>query len=185
MLSIYKRQAEPLIARYALPDWLRRHSAVVRDIAAELAEALSAHGAAVDVDAVVAGAWLHDVGKSPLVAGDPRDHGELGALILAAEGMPALAELARRHPVYAIRDPERAPRTLEEKIVHYADRRGGLELLSIEERLREQAARFPESAAAILACLEPVRALERELFAKLSFAPDELRGARPGRSGVA
>ncbi len=158
---------------------------MVRDAAWELAEALSAHGESVDVEAVVAGAWLHDIGRSALVAEDERDHGELSALVLAAEGLPELAEMARRHPVYAIRDPERAPRTLEEKIVHYADRRGGMEVLSVENRLREQAERFPESAAEIWACLEPVKALERELFAKLPFGPEALRGARPGRFGVA
>lgn len=184
-MSIYKRQAARLIEKYALPDWLQRHSAVVRDAAWELAEALAAHGAQLDVEQVTAGAWLHDIGKSPLVGGDPRDHGELSALILAAEGLPELGEMARRHPVYAILDPARAPRTLEEKIVHYADRRGGLAMLSVEDRLAEQAERFPESAAQIRAALGPVKELERELFAKLPFGPDALRGARPGRSGVA
>ncbi len=168
-----------------MPDWLLRHSAVVRDAAWELAEALGAHGVAVDVEAVIAGAWLHDIGKSPLLEGDPRDHGELSALVLAAEGLPELSEMARRHPVYAIRDAERAPRTLAEKIVYYADRRGGMEILSVEDRLREQMERFPESAGDIWACLEPVKALERELFARLPFGPEALRGARPGRSGVA
>ncbi|OLC55228.1 MAG: hypothetical protein AUH85_09740 [Chloroflexi bacterium 13_1_40CM_4_68_4] len=164
--------------KYALPDWLKRHSAVVRDAAWELAEALSAHGADIDVDFVTAAAWLHDIGRSPLVADDPRDHAELSALVVAAEGLPELAEIVRRHPVYAIRDPERAPRTLPEKIVYYADRRGGLAIMSVEDRLAEQAERFPRHAAEIRASLAPVKALERELFAELPFGPEQLCARR-------
>ena len=164
--------------KYALPDWLKRHSAVVRDAAWELAEAMSAHGTKVDVDFVTAAAWLHDIGRSPLVKGDRRDHAELSALIVAAEGLPEFAEIVRRHPVYALRDPERAPRTLPEKIVHYADRRGGLAIMSVEDRLAEQAERFPEHAAEINASLEAVKALERELFDGLPFGPEQLCARR-------
>lgn len=164
--------------RYLLPEWLTRHSLLVRDAAAEIARALAGSGASVDVGAVVGAAALHDIGKSPLLDGDGREHHELSALVLAAEGLPALAEMARRHIVYAIRDPDLAPRTLEEKIVYYADRRAGLAIVSLEERLREQAERFPAYAAEIMACLQPCRALERELFVRLDFPPERLC-ARP------
>lgn len=167
-----------LLDRYGLPDWLRQHSAVVARAAREMAEGLARSGERLDIEGVCAAGWLHDIGKSPLLAGDPRDHAELSALVLAAEGLPELAELSRRHIIFAIRDPERAPRTLEEKVVYYADRRGGLAVVSLDERLREQAERFPESAADIVACLEPCRALERELFAKLPFAPEDLCAGR-------
>ena len=177
-LSIYKRQAERLIEKYALPDWLKRHSAVVRDAAWDLAEALSAHGKDIDVDLVTAAAWLHDIGRSPLVKEDRRDHAESSALVVAAEGLPEFAEIVRRHPVYAIRDPRRAPRTLPEKIVHYADRRGGLAIMSVEDRLREQAERFPQHAEDIRASLAPVKALERELFEGLPFGPEQLCARR-------
>ena len=63
--------------------------------------------------------------------GDERAHHLLGPLILSAEGLPALVELSRRHPVYAPRDPATVPRTLAEKIVYYADRRGGQEVVSL------------------------------------------------------
>jgi HD superfamily phosphodiesterase len=150
----------------------------VRDAAWELAEALSAHGVDVDVDLVTAAAWLHDIGRSPLLKGDRHDHAELSALVVAAEGLPELAEIVRRHPVYAIRDPKRAPRTLPEKIVHYADRRGGLAIMSVEDRIAEQAERFPEHASDIRASLVPVKALERELFTGLPLRPEQLCARR-------
>lgn len=154
------------------------HSLLVRDAAHEIARGLAAKGVPVDAAAVEAAAALHDIGKSPLLDDDGREHNELSALVVAAEGLPELAEMARRHIVYAIRDPDLAPRTLEEKIVYYADRRAGLEIVSLEDRLREQAARFPGSAADIMACLAPCRALERELFARLDFPPEHLHPAR-------
>jgi len=188
-LSIYKRQsqtprAEALLAKYRLPEWQRRHVEVVRDVAREVAEAYARRGGPIDVEHVTAAAWLHDIGRSPLLAGDPRDHGDLSAIILSAEGLPELAEMARRHPVYTILDPERAPRTLEEKIVHYADRRGGLGIVSIDERLREQAGRYPAFAATLERCLPLEKALERELLAPLGLAPESVGALRQGRATV-
>src|SRR5207248_1722010 len=113
-------------ARYRYPDWLRTHSLVVGAVATRLAEAHLAAGHDVDVRTVALGAYLHDIGKSPLLAGDGREHHVLGPLVLAAEGLVELCQLARRHPVYAPRDPATAPRSLAEQIVYYADRRGGL-----------------------------------------------------------
>lgn len=173
-----KRQAELLIEKYQLPDWLRRHVAVVRDCAWDLAEGLSAHGAAIDVERVTAAAWLHDIGRSPLVRDEDRDHAELSALVLAVEGMPELVEMVRRHPIYAILDPARRPRSLEEKVVHYADRRGGLAVLSLEDRAREQVERYPEYAEQVARCLPLEKELERELFATLPFGPEQLCARR-------
>lgn len=168
---------ERLIGRYRYPGWLRLHSLLVRDVAAELAAALAVAGSGIDVALVEAGAALHDIGRSPLLEGDERPHHERSALILAAEGLGDLAEIARRHVVFAIREPDLAPRTLEERVVYYADRRAGLAVLSLDDRLREQAVRFPRWAAEILACAEPARALERELFAGLEIRPGDLHAA--------
>src|SRR6267142_6629348 len=115
--------AERLFERYAFPYWLRGHSRLVGAIAAALASERAAAGDAIDVDTVTLAAYLHDIGRSPLVAGDAREHNELSALILAAEGLSGCVEPARRHPSYAVLDPATAPRTLEEKLVHVADRR--------------------------------------------------------------
>src|SRR5260370_24392897 len=108
--------AEALFDRYRYPDWLRNHSRVVGAIATRLAEAHAAAGADLDAPTVALGAFLHDIGKSPLLAGDTREHHVLGPLVLAAEGLVALPELARRHPVYAPRDPATAPPSLARKI---------------------------------------------------------------------
>ena len=132
--------ARALFARYRYPDWLQRHSLAAGRVARRIALAQHARGAAVDPRAATLGAYLHDIGKSPLLSGDGRPHETLGPLVLAAEGLSELAELSRRHPVYAPRHLETAPRTLEEKIVYYADRRAGQEIVSLEARIDEQLA---------------------------------------------
>ena len=166
-------KADAYFARYAYPDWLREHSLLVGRIGETLCGA-HLRRAELEAEAVILAAYLHDIGRSPLVAGDGREHNELSALILAAEGLSACAELARRHPVYTVLDPASAPRSLAEKIVYVADRRGGLAVQSIEERARDTAARHPRFAAEIERAIPIVRRIEREVFADMPFAPDEL-----------
>lgn len=169
-------QAERFFDRYRYPDWLREHSRTVGRIAGLLAAASADAGLAVDVDATALAGYLHDIGKSPLLFGDRRQHEALSALVLAAEGLPDLVEPARRHPVYALTDPAQAPRTLAERIVSLADRRGGLRVMSLDERIAEQAARAPEFMADRPAQLAAARALEAAVFAPLAFGPNELAG---------
>ncbi|HEY3217460.1 MAG TPA: HD domain-containing protein [Candidatus Limnocylindria bacterium] len=160
--------------RYAFPYWLRDHSRLVGAIANALAVARVAAGDRIDVETVTLAAYLHDIGRSPLLAGDPREHNELSALILAAEGVSECAEPARRHAIYTVLDPASAPRTIAEKIVYVADRRGGTKIETIEERAKDTAARHPKFADDILRAVPLALALEREIFAGLPFGPDAL-----------
>lgn len=163
--------AEGYFRRYAYPDWLRHHSRLVGRIATLLAERCAPP---VDVRSVRLAGYLHDIGRGPLLAGDPREHNDLSALVLAAEGLGECAEMARRHPVYAVLDPGTAPRTLEERIVYYADRRGGMEVLPMEERISETARRHPRYAEGIERSRPAARAIERELFEHVSMRPEDL-----------
>ncbi len=166
--------AERFFERYAYPDWLRQHSRVVGAIGAALAAARAKGGDRIDVDAVTLAAYLHDIGRSPLLAGDPREHNELSALILAAEGLAACVEPARRHAIYTVLDPATAPRTLEEKLVYIADRRGGMTVEPLEERAGDTARRHPRFTGEIARAIPIAMAIEREVFAGLPFGPDEL-----------
>jgi putative nucleotidyltransferase with HDIG domain len=166
--------AERYFTRYRYPEWLRTHSLVVGAIATRLAQAHASVGHDVDVTTIGLGGYLHDIGKSPLLAGDARDHNVLGPLVLAAEGLGEIAELARRHPVYAPRDPATAPRTLAERIVYYADRRGGQRVVTLEERIDEQQVRFPELAHLRAQDLAFAKAIEAEVFARIALRPEDL-----------
>src|SRR5437763_12451696 len=143
-LTKLSTKAEGFYRRYRYPDWLETHSRVVGAIAEALVAARRPGAPAIDSEAVVLAAYLHDVGRSPLLAGDPRDHNILSALILAAEGLESCVELARRHAIYTVLDPDLAPRTAEEKLVYIADRRGGQRVESLEERAHDTARRNPK-----------------------------------------
>jgi HD superfamily phosphodiesterase len=166
--------AERFYERYAYPDWLRAHSRLVGAIGAVLAKARTAAGDVLDVDSVALAAFLHDIGRSPLLAGDPREHNELSALILAAEGLPACVEPARRHAIYTVLDPATAPRTIEEKVVYVADRRGGMRIQATLERATDTAARHPKYRDEVARAIPIALDIEREVFAGLPFSAAEL-----------
>ena len=165
-------EAEVFFDRYAYPDWLRTHSLLVGRIA-ETFIAASPEVTSEARDIALAG-YLHDIGRSPLVAGDSREHNEVSALILAAEGLAGAVEPARRHAIYTVLDPATAPLTLADKIVYVADRRGGMRVEPVEERARDTARRHPRYATDIERAIPVARVLEREVFAGLPFAPDDL-----------
>ncbi|MEK6207612.1 MAG: HD domain-containing protein [Chloroflexota bacterium] len=167
-------KAESLYRRYRYPDWLEAHSKVVGAIAEALVGARRRGAPRIDAEAAVLAAYLHDIGRSPLLAGDPRDHNILSGLVLAAEGLDACVEPARRHAIYTLLDPELAPRTAEEKLVYVADRRGGQAVEKLEERARDTARRNPKYATEIERAIPLAQAIEREVFSDVSFAPDEL-----------
>jgi len=165
---------ERFFVRYRYPDWLVTHSRVVGRIAAAFVGARRPGAEAIDEKAVVLAAYLHDIGRSPLLAGDPRDHNILSALVLAAEGLEQCVEPARRHAIYTVLDPALAPRTFAEKLVYVADRRGGQAVEPLEERARDTARRNPKYAAEIERAVPIAKQLEREVFAQLTFAPADL-----------
>jgi HD superfamily phosphodiesterase len=173
-LTKLSTKAEGFFDRYRYPDWLETHSRVVGAIAEALVGARRRDAPKIDAEAVVIAAYLHDVGRSPLLAGDPRDHNILSGLVLAAEGQGACVELARRHAIYTVLDPDLAPRTAEEKLVYVADRRGGQSVERLEERAMDTAKRNPKYAAQIARAIPLAKAIEREVFADVSFGPDEL-----------
>jgi 5'-deoxynucleotidase YfbR-like HD superfamily hydrolase len=167
-------KAAGFFERYRYPDWLVAHSRVVGAIAEALVAARRRGAAKIDAEAVILAAYLHDIGRSPLLDGDKRDHNILSGLVLAAEGEGACVELARRHAIYAVLDPEFAPRTAEEKLVYVADRRGGQSVQPLEERARDTARRNPKYATEIERAIPLAKAIEREVFADVSFGPDQV-----------
>jgi HD superfamily phosphodiesterase len=173
-LTKLSTKAEGFFARYRYPDWLVTHSRVVGAIAEALVAGRRPGAAKIDADAVVLAAYLHDIGRSPLLAGDPRDHNVLSGLVLAAEGFDRCVELAQRHAIYAVLAAELFPRTAEEKLVYVADRRGGQTVETLEERAQDTARRNPKYAAEIARAIPIAQAIEREVFADVSFGPREL-----------
>ena len=173
-LTKLSTKAAAFYRRYRYPAWLEAHSRIVGAIAEALVAARRPGAPRIDPEAVILAGYLHDIGRSPLIAGDPREHNILSGLVLAGEGLDGCVEPARRHAIYTVLDPKFAPRTAEEKLVYVADRRGGQAVEPLEERAHDTARRHPKYAAEIARAIPLAKAIEREVFATISFAPDEL-----------
>ena len=123
-------EAMAIHAKYKTGVYIVRHCQAVAMAALIMADRAEHRGLAVDKGAVIAGALLHDIGrtKSQTVM-----HGVQGAEILEEEGVDKkVVEIVRRHVGAGISSEEAKklglpdfdyiPRTLEEKIVCFADK---------------------------------------------------------------
>ncbi len=123
-------QALALHRKYGSNDHIVRHCQACARLAAILAERAVARGNRLDEKAVMAGALLHDIGRSrtQLVG-----HGYVGAEMLEKEGVDSVVlEIVRRHVGAGISKEEAltlnfpegdfVPATLEQKIVCFSDK---------------------------------------------------------------
>jgi len=123
-------QALDLHRKYGSQDRTIAHCQACARISKALAESAVHEGHVLDMGAVVAGALLHDIGRSQtqLVS-----HGYVGAELLTKERVDSVVvEIVRRHVGAGISTDEAAklgfppgeyvPRTLEQKIVCFADK---------------------------------------------------------------
>jgi uncharacterized protein (TIGR00295 family) len=123
-------EAEAIHRRYGSNPIIIAHCRTVEKVAMALAEEFERRGHRVDIRAVAAGALLHDLGRS---REQTVRHGLEGAEMIAKEGVDVkVVEIVRRH-VGAGLAPEEAkrlglpdldyiPKTLEERIVCFADK---------------------------------------------------------------
>jgi len=123
-------QALALHKKYGSNDRTVSHCQACARISKLLSERAAAQRHPVNEAAAVAGALLHDIGRSQI---QTVSHGYVGAQILEKEGVDGVVvEIVRRHVGAGISPKEAVtlgfppgdyiPRTLEEKIVCFADK---------------------------------------------------------------
>jgi uncharacterized protein (TIGR00295 family) len=119
-----------LHAKYGSNERIVEHCRTVARVSETLSQTLADKKVAVDRRAVLAGALLHDIGRNKT---QTVEHGYIGAGILEAEGVDGIVvEIVRRHVGAGISAEEAAslgfpkgdyiPRTLEQKVVCFADK---------------------------------------------------------------
>jgi len=125
-----ERQALALHTKHGSSERVVTHCQTVTAVSGALADAILAKGKPIDRRAVIAGALLHDIGRSRV---QTVEHGYVGAKILEEEGVDAVVvEIVRRHVGAGISKEEAAslgfpkgdyiPRTLEQRVVCFADK---------------------------------------------------------------
>lgn len=129
-MSQYRRRALELHKRYGSNDRIVRHCETVARVVGILVEALQERGTQVDERSVETAALLHDIGRSRT---QTAHHGYAGAQIVEKEGMSEVVSgIIRRHVGAGISkeeavllvfpDGDYIPRTLEERLVCFADK---------------------------------------------------------------
>jgi uncharacterized protein (TIGR00295 family) len=170
-----ERQALSLHEKYGSNEQIVEHCKTVARASMVLSEALAARGKAVDKRAVLAGALLHDIGRTRT---HEVGHGHVGASMLEKEGVDVVVvEIVRRHVGAGI-SPEEAvalgfpkgdyiPRTLEQMVVCFSDKMVSSDSVRpFEEEVR----RFARKGHNVKRLL----ALKKSLQDELEENPEEL-----------
>lgn len=164
------------MANYGMLANIREHSILVARVAALLVENIRQQGVALSMERAVAGALLHDIGKTACLDTE-EDHAERGREICLALGMAEIAEIVAQHVL--LRNTGSTTFFTEEEVVYYADKRVNHDqVVSLEERLAYIIERYGRNNArrhqAILLNFARCKALEARIFAGLPFGPEEV-----------
>jgi len=163
-----RRKALNLLLKAGCSRKVVEHCKAVAAVAVQIARACEKKGLNVDVQLVEIGALLHDIGRSKTHS---VDHAVVGMEIAESLGLPdAVVSIIGRHVGGGITvdEAERlgwevrdyVPRTLEEKIVAYADKLiEGLRRVPIEQAIEKLSWDLGETHPAI----ERVKKLHAEL----------------------
>lgn len=166
-------RAREILDAKSLPRGVLLHAEGVSRVAAEAARLVVKAGIPIDVRLVEIAALLHDIDKLETRDG-AGEHGLVGAAELDRLGYPELAPPVASHPVTCLLDESRFPRGWPSVLVSIADRHVAQRFMTIDERLDDQAERYPQYAASLDAARRPAHALEAELAEVTGIAPAEL-----------
>jgi uncharacterized protein len=175
MIPSFKECLE-LMEKYGMLDNIKAHSMMVEKIATLIGQGLKDAGIDISLEKTVAGALLHDIGKTLcLKTGD--DHEAKGREICLTNHLYEIADIVGEH--VRLKDYHLNSSISEKEIVYYADKRVNDDMVvSLEERLRYLIRRYGKNmnhiSQRIRENFQLCKAVEKKLFAKLDFRPEDL-----------
>jgi len=192
-----EKECYRLLKEYHIPLILLRHSEQVAYVAKTIAQKFKDSGIDIDVSLVQRSALLHDIARASHFSSyespeeekfwkgvkekyKGRRHGEM-AYDIFKQDYPELANIILKHAYGDI--VMNPPKTWEEKIVNYADKRVSHDqIVSLKERLREAHERWSKNHEGtrkvrgldIKEVDKLLFDLEAEIFDKIGMKPEEL-----------
>jgi putative nucleotidyltransferase with HDIG domain len=165
-----------LMEQYAMLPNIKDHSIVVARVAELIANGLIVTGHDLSLEKVIAGALLHDIGKTACLDNND-DHAAKGFEICLAHNLEPLAGIVAEHVILKSYAPENG--FTEKEIVYYADKRVNHDqVVSLEERLAYILERYGMNnevrCRAIRKNYSRCRELEKRMFSSLSFEPADI-----------
>ena len=125
-----KQQCLEILKSSNVPDNIISHLKTVCDFSMKVVDSLEKRGVRVNRDLVAAAALLHDIKKV-----QSSEHEIEGAKFVKQLGFPEVAEVIRKHGLSNLDKQGLVPKTWEEKIVFYSDKRvQSSKIVSVDER---------------------------------------------------
>ena len=122
-----KEECLKILSNNKTPSKIINHSKAVCKVAEKIADGLIKRK--INKKLVIAAAMLHDVEKGR------NQHVARGIKLLKNLGYPEVANVIKKHSLYKLEVKANQPKSWEEKIVFYADKRCvGNKVVSVEER---------------------------------------------------
>ena len=132
-----KSECLAILTKNKTPSNVIEHCKSVCKVAEEIADNLIKKGIKLNKEIVIAAALMHDIER------EKKDHVMEGAKLIRKMGFPEVAEVMAKHSLHKIEDPIKQPRTCEEKIIFYADKRAkGNKIVSLEGRFKDLKQRY-------------------------------------------
>jgi putative nucleotidyltransferase with HDIG domain len=162
--------------QYRMLDNIREHSIVVAEVVRAISHGLVISGVQLSVDKAVAGALLHDIAKTQsLQTGG--DHAALGREICLQHHLDEIADIVAEHIWLRSYSPDGV--YSEKEVVYYADKRVlHTSVVSLEERMHDIIDRYGRNDSRLTQLVRMnfniCREIERKLFKKLDFRPEQL-----------
>ena len=171
-----------LMEQYQMLPNIKDHSIIVAKVAEIITNGLIAAGHELSLDRIIAGALLHDIGKTACLENDD-DHAAKGVEICLAHNLTPIADIVGEHVILTNFYPEND--FAEKEIVYYADKRVNHDqVVSLGERLAYILERYGLNNVVRCQAIKSNYALcldlEKKMFSFLEFEPldiPELLGA--------
>ena len=175
-----------LMAQYHMLPNIRAHSIVVARVAEIITNGLIEAGHELALELVIAGALLHDIGKTACLESN-EDHAVHGHEICLNHNLEAIAPIVAEHVI--LKNYRDDGVFTEKEIVYYADKRVNHDqVVSLEERLTYILERYGHNneirCRAIRNNYARCRDLELKMFLPLEFEPDDISGLIHSRQSI-
>ncbi|MFC1843413.1 HDIG domain-containing metalloprotein [Thermodesulfobacteriota bacterium] len=165
-----------LMEQYHMLPNIKDHSIVVARVAEIITGGLISAGYQLSMNRVLAGALLHDIGKTACLDNDD-DHAARGVEICLAHNLMPIADIVGEHVILKSYSPEKNFTEIE--IVYYADKRVNHDqVVGLDERLAYILERYGLNnivrCQAIKKNYALCQDLEKKMFSALPYEPPDI-----------
>jgi len=166
-----------LMTKYGMLDHIRDHSVMVEKIPRLIAQELLSAGVEISLEKVIAGALLHDIGKTLCLKTDA-DHSAVGKDICLSNQLDEIADIVGEH--VRLKNYRPNGRIVEKEVVYYADKRvNHAAIVSLDERLTYLIQHYGKNEFEIQQRIrknfQVCEDVEKKIFNKLRFKPEEIK----------